>query len=111
MIGREGRSDIRSMTHYLLQLLLENADYVALLQAYERARTEAASLAEADTDCEGGGWSSRVAELPGIDNACLAPLHGKLIANGLLNFELTSRTAGVVYRVSSDGRDALRRLG
>ena len=74
MIGREGPSDIRSMTNELLQLLLENADYAVLLRAYERARTEAVSLAEADAAGEGGGWSPRRAELPGIDNACLAPM-------------------------------------
>ena len=96
------------MTEDALQLLLENADYADLLHAYVRARTETAP--DADADAEGAGWASRRGEVPGIDDVCLAPMHGKLIAYGLLNFQLISRTAGVVYRVSSEGRDVLRRF-
>ena len=96
------------MTEDALQLLLENADYADLLHAYARARTETAP--DADADAEGAGWASRRGEVPGIDDVCLAPMHGKLIAYGLLNFQLMSRTAGVVYRVSPEGRDVLRRF-
>jgi hypothetical protein len=96
------------MTDDVLQLLLEDAEYAALLRAYERARTETAP--QADADPETAGWTPRIAALPGVDDVLLAPMHGKLIAHGLLNFQLADRTGGVVYRVSPEGRDALRRL-
>ena len=96
------------MTNDALQLLLEDPDYAALLRAYEWARTETAP--QTDADAETAGWTPRIADLPGVDDVRLAPMHGKLIAHGLLNFQLADRTGGVVYRVSPEGRDALRRL-
>lgn len=95
------------MTSDALQILTEHAEYAALLQAYERAQ---ADLTENDADDDGAGWVPRLVDVPGVDDARLAPMHGKLIAHGLLSFQLTGRTSGVVYRVSADGRDALRQL-
>lgn len=95
------------MTDDALQLLADNAEYATLLRSYERARTE---IRPDGADGEEAGWTPRLAEVDGIDCARLAPMHGKLIAHGLLSFQLTGRTSGVVYRVSPDGRDALRRL-
>jgi hypothetical protein len=92
------------MTSDVLQLLTENAEYTALLQAYQRALSQ---MVRHDPDA---GWVPRLVNVPGIDDARLAPMHGKLIAHGLLSFQLTGRTSGVVYRVSADGREALQRL-
>ena len=109
MIGRESGSDTRSMTTDELQLLLDNPHYAALLHAYESDRANSVPADDAEADVESSGWSPRIAEIPGIDQACLAPMHGKLIAHGLLNFELTGRSTGVVYRVSPEGRNLLKR--
>lgn len=95
------------MTNDALQLLLENAEYAVLLEAYVRAQSE---IRADDTDGETAGWVPRRTEVGGIDDARLAPMHGKLIAHGLLSFQLTGRTNGVVYRVSAEGREALRRF-
>lgn len=107
LIGGQGRSDTRSMTDDALQLLLEECDYATLLEAYERAEPPSEPQTEDDLDA---GWVSRLTQVAGIEDARLAPMHGKLIAHGLLSFQLTGRTSGVVYRVSADGRAALRRL-
>jgi hypothetical protein len=40
----------------------------------------------------------------------LAPIHGKLIALGLLRFQLLGRMAGVVYRLTPDARQSLQRV-
>jgi hypothetical protein len=60
--------------------------------------------AEAESDT---GWIPRLRELQGIAAERLAPLHGQLIAHGLLRFNLLGRTAGVGYRVTPEGRQLL----
>lgn len=96
------------MTDDALQLLTENSEYAILLRAYETARDCAPQ--PTDEELEGAGWVARLVEVPGIDGARLAPLHGKLIAHGLLHFQLTGRTSGVVYRVSPAGDAMLGKL-
>jgi hypothetical protein len=63
-----------------------------------------AENAEAEPDT---GWIPRLRELQGIAAERLAPLHGQLIAHGLLRFNLLGRTAGVGYRVTPEGRQLL----
>lgn len=65
------------------------------------------TLAEADDDA---GWIPRLRELPGVAAERLSPLHGQLIAHGLLKFNLLGRTTGVGYRVTPEGRDVLARV-
>ncbi len=68
--------------------------------------------AEANPEAEEEtGWIPRVRELPGIAAERLAPLHGQLIAHGLLKFNLLGRSQGVGYRVTGEGRDLLTRFG
>lgn len=55
----------------------------------------------------GAGWIPRLRDLPGIAINRLAPLHGQLIAHGLLRFNLLGRMAGVGYRVTPEGRQLL----
>jgi hypothetical protein len=52
-------------------------------------------------------WISRLRLVEGIPHDRLAPIHGRLIANGLLQFQLQGREEGVVYRVTSAGRQRL----
>jgi hypothetical protein len=72
--------------------------------------TVAGESAEADAD-DDAGWIPRLRELQGIAAERLSPLHGQLIAHGLLRFNLLGRAAGVGYRVTPEGRDVLARVG
>lgn len=55
------------------------------------------------------GWVPRLREVSGIAPERLGPLHGQLIALGLLKFQLTGRTSGILYRLSPEGRSELSR--
>jgi hypothetical protein len=59
---------------------------------------------EAENDA---GWIPRVREVPGIAAERLPPLHGQLIAHGLLRFNMLGRAAGVGYRITPEGRQLL----
>jgi hypothetical protein len=65
------------------------------------------AAAEAETDDASAGWVPRIDEIVGVAAEHLARLHGRLIAFGLLKFQLTSATTGVVYRVTPKGRTLL----
>lgn len=52
-------------------------------------------------------WISRLREVEGVLHDRLAPTHGRLIAHGLLQFQMQGREDGVVYRVTSAGRQIL----
>ncbi|MBX3443412.1 MAG: hypothetical protein KF774_13485 [Planctomyces sp.] len=65
------------------------------------------------SDVEVGGgaeriesWIPRIMSLPGVDAASLPALHGRLIALGLLKFELFGRQGGMRYRLTPLGRKA-----
>lgn len=103
-------------------LLIDQQELISVLAAYRTAEcghaiasrpAETASSdatrdnsesIEADSDT---GWIPRLRDLPGIAADRLAPLHGQLIAHGLLRFNLLGRTAGVGYRVTPEGRSLL----
>lgn len=53
-------------------------------------------------------WVPRIREVEGVPGDQLAPIHGRLIALGLINFQLQGREEGVLYRVTPEGRKALR---
>jgi hypothetical protein len=52
-------------------------------------------------------WVQRLRVVDGILPDRMAPIHGRLIAHGLLQFQLQGRDEGVVYRVTSAGRQKL----
>lgn len=52
-------------------------------------------------------WISRLREVEGVPQDRMAPIHGRLIAHGLLQFQLPGREDGVMYRVTSAGRQML----
>jgi len=72
-----------------------------LLEAY----ASAADVLQA-TDPEHDGHVDRLREIDGIDDADLPMLHGRLLAAGLIDFDLNDRDGGV-YSVTSEGRKAL----
>jgi hypothetical protein len=56
------------------------------------------------------GWVPRISRLDGVDAERLSALHGRLIALGLLSFEVSGK-AGMQYQLSPLGRRTLTRVG
>lgn len=61
-------------------------------------------------DPEWDGWVPRLHAVEGIDGERLSHIHGKLIALGLLSFQLAGRASGMRYRVTSLAKRALSRI-
>jgi hypothetical protein len=59
------------------------------------------------TDPKHGGWVPRLRRIDGVPDDELPAIHGRLIAFGLLKFQLAGRNDGVQYQVSTAGREAL----
>ncbi|MCA9063079.1 MAG: hypothetical protein KDA96_08470 [Planctomycetaceae bacterium] len=55
------------------------------------------------------GWLDRITRMDGLTARDLTSAHGFLIAEGLLRFEITGRSVGLQYQVSTLGRDMLRK--
>lgn len=55
-------------------------------------------------------WVRRLTSVVGVPAGRLAPIHGRLIADGLLQFLLGNRDEGVLYRLTSEARQALESL-
>ena len=53
------------------------------------------------------GWTVS-AMLPVSKTRELSRLHGKLIALGMLDFQLSDRTGGMRYQVTSEGQQSLK---
>lgn len=52
-------------------------------------------------------WIPRLRSVEGVPPDRMAPIHGRLIAHGLLQFQLQGREEGVLYRITSAGRQKL----
>lgn len=80
----------------------ENPDWTATLQVYYslqqqlRGQTPDANI-----------WIPRQAEIPGVQSENLSSIHGKLIAFGMLKFDVGGRDVGIQYQVTHQGRRAL----
>ncbi|MBI3863888.1 MAG: hypothetical protein HY290_18515 [Planctomycetia bacterium] len=84
------------MTNLELEQYDANPDWGLLLAAYQR------SLAAGPVE-----WSRRVVDVEGVPADQISAIHGKLIALGMLKFEISSRTDGVQYQLTTLGRQAL----
>ena len=62
-----------------------------------------------DSEAEFDGWVSRIHAVEDVPEELLSRIHGKLIALGLLKFDICSRTSGVSYQVTRLGRQMLTR--
>lgn len=91
--------------HSEIDQLRQNPEWVAVLAAYRAEQTVQKKL-----NPEHEGWVSRAKQVRDVENAHLSRIHGKLIAMGLLKFQLAGRTEGVVYQLSTAGRNALEQL-
>lgn len=54
------------------------------------------------------GWVDRIFELANLDGDQLSKFHGRLIALGMLEFELGGRNEGMRYQLSTLGKLAQR---
>lgn len=84
-----------------LEQLRENPQWLLLLQEYRQEATRRRE--QQDDSAEFDGWVERLSDIDGLRDEQLPRAHGKLIALGLLNFQLTGRTSGVRYQVTSRG--------
>jgi hypothetical protein len=55
-------------------------------------------------------WVQRVTKLQGIEAEDLSKIHGRLIAYDLLKCELAGRSDGMVYQLTSIGKEILARF-
>lgn len=84
------------MTSQELELFDAHPEWRPLLAAYDERHV--AGKME---------WSPRIAVVEGLAPQLLSAIHGKLIALGMLKFEIGSRADGVHYQVTGLGRQAL----
>ncbi len=92
------------MIDFELELLNQNEDWRLVLEAYHTQLIEAA-----EQEAEHDGWAVRLVDVDGIKAEHMPRIHGKLIALGLLKFQLSGRTSGVRYQLSYEGKRTLQR--
>ncbi|MFP6763106.1 MAG: hypothetical protein VB858_05800 [Planctomycetaceae bacterium] len=119
-----------------LDLVRENPQWLTVLEAYHTASEQldeptadpgsAATSAE-DSAADSGKsdtaedpvancssrrvpWLRRFNRIEGLDADQLSKAHGRMIAYGLLQCDLPNQSAGVVYRLTSTGRQVLAQL-
>ena len=85
------------MQSHALAQLERNPEWRLLLTAYHVRQ-----MASSD------GWVDRVFELGNLDSEQLSKFHGRLIALGMLEFELAGRGDGMRYQLSALGKQAQR---
>ncbi len=84
------------MTNHELELFDANPEWRPLLDAYHQ-KIIAEKL----------DWSPRITIVEGLPPEQLSAIHGKLIALGMLKFEIGNRADGVQYQLTPFGRQAL----
>ena len=84
------------MTNPELELFDANPEWGLVLAAYQVKLTT-----------EKLEWSPRIIEVESVAPEQLSAVHGKLIALGMLKFEIGSRADGVQYQLTTFGRQAL----
>ncbi|WP_437203234.1 hypothetical protein [Planctomicrobium sp. SH664] len=87
-----------------LQLLKTHLEWQQILEAYAE-QTEEQPLPPGEL--HGPRWFKRIGTLPGLEGVDLNRAHGQLIALGWLKVQLDDGSAGLSYRIASEGRQAL----
>ncbi len=90
------------MLDYVAEELSAAPGWRHVLEAYASLTAAPAVKPAASETPEGLGWASRLRRLDGIEPEQLSSLHGKLIALGLLSFEVSGKS-GVQYQLSPLG--------
>ena len=98
-----GQVDTSStMDEFDIIQLRRNPEWRAILQVYCDLQQQ---LREQSPDSD--GWVARQTEIAGIETSQLSSIHGKLIAYGMLKFDVGGRDVGVQYQLTPQGRRAL----
>lgn len=84
------------MNHPDLDAFDAHPEWNPLLQAYWQAQQRVEK-----------GWVPRLAAVAEVPGDQLSAIHGRLIAHGLLRFELAGRSEGVEYQLTPLGRQAV----
>lgn len=92
------------MLDFELNHLNESPEWRLILEEYQRRETQMKT-----SDPESDGWVPRISTLHGVNDEELSKIHGKLIAVGYLKFQLSGRSSGVSYQISSAGKIALKK--
>lgn len=90
------------MDEFELLHLRKNPQLLATLKVYSDLH---ANLREQIENFD--GWISRVTEVPDIESSELPTIHGRLIAFGLLKFDVSGRDTGLKYQLTPQGKQAL----
>ncbi len=92
------------------ELLEAHPDWRQVLFAY---RETLEPMPQADSELSElfvKGFRPRLRVVDGVPSENMARIHGRLIAHGLLQVEIASRTGGMLYQLTSLGRQACLRL-
>jgi hypothetical protein len=112
------------MTDHPLEWLKDQPAAVALLVSYSQLEELARATAprkppaapviesddpvdSAESEDDSATWIPRITTLPDVQRSDMPAIHGRLIALGLLKFELFGKSGGIRYRLSTLGRKAL----
>jgi hypothetical protein len=82
--------------------LPQNPDWTATLQVYYDLQQQLRGQSS-----DAGVWIARQTEIPGVAAEELSAIHGKLIAFGMLKFDVGGRDVGIQYQVTHQGRRVL----
>ncbi len=85
------------MQSHALAQLEKNPEWRLLLTAYHVRQMNSPD-----------GWVDRIFELANLDGDQLSKFHGRLIALGMLEFDLVGRGDGMRYQLSTLGKQAQR---
>jgi hypothetical protein len=99
------------MLDYVAEELSSTPGWRRVLEAYASQTATLAAPTPASQvpgSSESVGWVKRLSRLDGIEPERLPSLHGKLIALGLLSFEISGK-AGMQYQLSPLGHRTLSR--
>lgn len=86
------------------QLLREDSSLAEVLNVYQDLLEQVAM--NRDDEEQGTRWTSRITEQLEVSTAELSNIHGRLIAEGWLTFQLEDRNSGLMYRLTKEGRQA-----
>ncbi len=93
------------MLDYVAEELSGTPGWRRVLEAYASLTAAAVQTTPSNASTEPAeaiGWASRLTQLEGVEPEQMRPVHGKLIALGLLSFEVSGKT-GMQYQLSPLG--------
>ena len=93
-----------------IDLLQAHPDWQRVLQAYAESWDPQTFADTEMSELVSQGWRPRLKEVDGVAPEQMTRIHGKLIAHGFLQVEIAGRTGGLLYQLSSVGRQAGLRL-